>query len=157
MFLAKLPTCQSCMWWLNDFQMIFLNEIFYILMSKCIRKPIHHKQTLKYPKHSPMSLIASLLSIITEACKLAQHLEKPLTGTFDLCTIIRKLTSIVNFWCLLSTLAPQDIRAPNSCQLNWDFPTKISHWVTYLCIHLGCLVVDFHTNHWVCASNVHLG
>ena len=53
-----------------------MNEIFHILMCKCILKPIHHTQTPKIPRASPMNLFASLLTIKYRSLPNWQNIQK---------------------------------------------------------------------------------
>ena len=58
----------------NAYIWIFMNEIFHILMYKCIHKPIHHTHTPKIPRNSYVNLFGSLPQTFA---KLAKYLEKP--------------------------------------------------------------------------------
>ena len=55
-----------------------MNEIFHLLMYKCIHNYIMHK-CLKHPEHSPTRLLGSLLTITYS--HLSNHLEKTLMST----------------------------------------------------------------------------
>ena len=66
---AKLPTCQSCLWWLNDFQVnlkMYSFEFVWMESSTywCTNAFTNEYIMLKYLKHSPTRLLGSLLTII---------------------------------------------------------------------------------------------